>query len=176
MIYKINILKIPSKLTMIKLIARYFFRNEVMSVKKSNKNIHIVVVCMLLCVFLLGNSFCSRYTITENIVHSKQALPRVGDTINRLKNIMYNINAESIQGRQRGSVIDEKPEQYRFGNGIRKQMLLFYCLCESMDLLVTAWTSYILISRKNLINYLMAIIYIHKSDGQKEGEHILLNS
>lgn len=139
-------------------------------------NCRHILVFMMVVIFFISGSFL----VNNNISHHSRPVERTcnqsEDTINQLKNIMCELNFENIQSRNYLRSINEKPEQYRVGNNFNKRILLFYCLLEGLALLVIAWCTYILIMRSKLINYLIAIIYIHKSDGQKDKAHILLNS
>lgn len=142
---------------------------------EQNKCRRILLLIMIFIVLASGNFLASNNT-TYTRIQADKTCTQSEDTINRLKNIMCELSFENIQSHNYLERLNEKPEQYRAGHNFNKRILLFYCLLEGLALLVGAWCTYILIMRKKLINYLIAIIYIHKSDGQKGKTHILLNS
>lgn len=135
-----------------------------------------ILLFVVLFVFLIGSNNLGHHQITYNGLSQHTTCTQSEEAINRLKNIMYGFSLTTIEAQRHLEKISEKSEQHRFGGNLNKRMLLFYSLLKGLELLGLVGVIYILNMRDKVINYLLAIIYIHKSDGQKEGKHILLHS
>ncbi len=142
---------------------------------KSNKYRRMIRIITFIFMLLVGCSLGCSHNVQENSVQTGQTDTSSKDQLAQLTRGMCDVNTMSIQGHHSQTMIDERPEQHRFNGSFKKKMLLFYYLCESLVALSTAWYVYILILRDKFINYLIAIIYIHKLDGEKALKYNLLN-
>lgn len=134
-----------------------------------------ILLFVIIFIFLVGSNVLSDNQMLHNKSYVNKTCPQSEDAINQLKNIMYEISFTNPQEQRSLDKVSEKPEQYRFGSNFNKRILLFYSLLEGLLLLGLEGAIYILNMRNKVVNYLLAIIYIHKSDGQKERKYILLS-
>lgn len=137
--------------------------------RKKYKYIFLFIIMIILFISNDGSNHAPMLYTYETASQSQEA-------INRFKNAMYELSFVNPQEDKYVETINKKSEQYKTKANFNIRVLLYDSLLRSLELLGLIGAIYILNMRDKVVNYLLAIIYIHKSDGQKEGKHILLIS
>lgn len=136
------------------------------------KKYKCMLIFMAVTIFFVTTNI-SNYAYISYI-HKAEAQSQKSFTGNQ--GVIYALSVMNIQGDKYAGQGSRKSEQYKSKTNFNIHVLLYDSLLKGLELLGSLGSVYILNMRDKVVNYLLAIIYIHKSDGQKEGKQLLLNS